>query len=315
LYFKFADRIIDLAQIDYTLRHDKSSEDYGSLLGALINCRHADYGRMEIPASGLIEFLHASVRNRSTSYATDEALCLATLTGLGMENISRFSGEEDRMYNFWRLLKPTPSTVAFWTGPRLKTPGRRWAPATIRGNLSLKLDHLMAMQGEDAGQELTVTERGLMLTAPGLLLDTADAYSSSENFVVICAAQGTVFEISAVDLAQNAASISQSVASEAMETLTPGRLALILKRGKRVDVAKYDPTAIDDHAVLVNVTVEAGKSEGPLYAAFLSNISVEVKSGLDLTVSGDVTERLGRDGNTPRYQATAFPDTQQWCLG
>lgn len=307
LYFQFADRIVDLAQIEHTLRYDKSAEEYGSLLGALINYRHADYNGMDIPPSGLIQFLHASVRNRSTSYSTDEPLCLATLAGLEMEDIARFTGEEDRMYNFWRILKPNPSMMAFWTGPRLRTPGRRWAPATLRGNLDLKLDHRKALDEESTGQDLVITDRGMMLRAPGLLLNTHELSSLRTKFLV-----SSVSSDNLVDIFKVSPTIESLSASSIPECATANgtistRTALILKRGKRLKVAEYDDTAIDDHALLVSV--ESGTQSPIIYAGFISNVSID-------TIERDHQPNPSSSyGNEPKISARVLPDDQQWCLG
>lgn len=315
LHFQFADSIIDLAQIERTLKRDKPWKEFGSALGALINFRHADYGNMGIPASGLIQFLHLSVRNRSTSYTTDEALCLATLAGLGMENIARFSGEEDRMYNFWRLLKPTPSMMTFWTGPRLKTPGRRWAPATLRGNLNLKLDQRMAFEEETAGQGLVVTERGLMLCAPGLLLDASDTLSLGARFLVSSASQNTVFDVCKTGSTFESAVVPPNSECKDVEELASTCMALIVKRGKRLKAAEYDQTAIDDHAVLVRVSVEAEKPGLPLYAGFISNVSIGIINGLNSPTAQTTLGEVVQGRNLPKFAGTEIPDTQQWCLG
>lgn len=307
LYFQFADRIVDLAQIENTLRHDKSAEEYGSLLGALINYRHADYNGMDIPPSGLIQFLHASVRNRSTSYGTDEALCLATLAGLHMEDIARFTGEEDRMYNFWRLLKPNPSMMAFWTGPRLKTPGRRWAPATLRGNLDLKLDHRKAFEEESTGQELVITDRGMMLRAPGLVFDTIDLSSLRTGFLVAGTSLDNLVDVFKVSPAIELPPALSNKEKTDVEGPVSHHVALVLKRGKRLKVAEYDDTAIDDHALLVNV--EANTQTPILYAGFLLNVSI------DPIEEDPQADTRSSSGDLPTIPARLLPDDQQWCLG
>lgn len=300
LYFKFADRIIDVVALERSLRYDKSLEEYGSLLGALFNYRHADQKDMGIPASGLIQFLHASVRNRSTSYASDEALCLATLAGLDMEEIARFTGEEDRMYQFWRLLRPTPSMMAFWTGPRFKTVGRRWAPATLRGNLKLKLDQRKASDEEGRGEEAIIAEAGMMLRAPGLLLDQLDQISLERGLLVRLDLEDKRFVVRRAGLLYEALFPSEVQCAPIREQ-TPC-LALILKRGKRLGVSEYDQAAIDNPGVFVRI--DDGRPGQLLYSRIISNVSVD---------------RVDFDGlaepGVPMFAGVMLPDSQEWCLG
>ncbi|KIW66891.1 hypothetical protein PV04_06180 [Phialophora macrospora] len=323
LHFQFADRVVDLGQIENTLRHDRSAEEFGSLLGALINYRHANYDGMHIPAAGLVQFLHASVRNRSTSYATDEALCLATLAGLRMEDIARFTGEEDRMYQFWQSLRPTPSMMAFWTGPRLKTPGRRWAPATLRGNLDLKLDQRKAAEEERNEVENIFTDRGLMLHAPGLLLDQGTVQEA--RFLVAAAPGNVVFEVRKAAVAPESLALNPNPQRTKVEGIDSACLALILKRGKRLGHAEYDEAAFDDHAILVRL--EEGSPDHVLFVGFVSNVSIDTFKFADSqdlqTLRGTCPALAGTTIKPPVinrehlavFAGTMLPDSQQWCLG
>ncbi|EXJ58384.1 hypothetical protein A1O7_05809 [Cladophialophora yegresii CBS 114405] len=324
LHFQFADRSIDIGQIETALRQDNYAEDFGgSLLAALINYRHANYGDMNIPAAGLIQFLHASGRNRSKSYATDEALCLATLAGLRMEDIARFAREEDRMYHFWQCLRPTPSMMAFWTGPRLKTPGRRWAPATLRGNLTLKLDQRKAAEEEQNEAGHIFTERGLMLHAPGLLIEQG---TEQEARILVATSTGNVvFHVCRTSDAPEPSVLVSGTRQTKMEVPGSVRLALILKRGKRVGPAEYDEAAIDDHAVLVRIEEESPYHV--LFAALVSNVSLDIS---EVAASGDlqtlraphtdpirttIMSPATDHGNLSVFVGTMLPDSQQWCLG
>jgi hypothetical protein len=323
LHFQFADRIVDLGQIENSLRHDKSAEEFSSLLGALINYRHANYEGMHIPAAGLIQFLHASVRNRSTSYATDEALCLATLAGLRMEDIAHFTGEEDRMYQFWQLLRPTPSMMAFWTGPRLKTPGRRWAPATLRGNLDLRLDQRKAAEEEQNEMENIFSEQGLLLHAPGLLID--EDIEQKARFLVAPTLDNVIFDVRMTAIVAEPLALGSTPQRTKVEGFASACLALILKRGKRLGHAEYDEAAIDNHAILVRI--EGGSPDHVLSVGFVTNVSVntfEVVDRQDFRTSREMSTALARTTIEPPvidheslsvFAGTMLPDSQQWCLG
>ena len=324
LYFQFADRVVDLAEIDHTLRHDRSSEDFGSLLGAVINYRHADYGDMNIPAAGLIQFLHASVRNRSTSYGSDEALCLATLAGLEMEDIARFTGEEDRMYHFWRLLRPTPSMMAFWTGPRLKTAGRRWAPSTLRV-LKIKLDMQKAGREEKDGVETVITDRGLILRAPGLLLGHQDEWPVNTDFVVIDAREYRRFIVRKAGILYEPLSSTSESRHEGPVEAKIARSAIILKRGKHLALTEYDKNVLDDYAVLVRI--EDGEPNQVLYSRLICNVLIDSigmhespdPCRLDEAAAVLPDIRAGptnaNDDKETILTGRMLSDDQQWCLG
>ncbi|KIX00487.1 uncharacterized protein Z518_10627 [Rhinocladiella mackenziei CBS 650.93] len=373
IYFHFADRIIDLASIEWSLRYDRSCREFSDLLGGLYNFRHADQKDMGLPASGLIQFLHASVRNRSTSYASDEALCLATLAGLDMEDIARFEGVEDRMYEFWRLLRPAPSLMAFWSGPRMRTKGRRWGPRTLRGGFDLNLDMKMAAREEEEAsmrgeKGAVITERGMMIMAPGLIFEAQEQdmrmeigpLVKGEQFLVQCVSAGeenkenSWFHVRKTRTDEVSDKLSQlpPASSEACQTKTEGRgghcdqcqYALILKRGKRLDVANYDEGAIDHQALLVSI--EQGRPGMVIFSDIIYNVSINqfpgevrqdprevtgsavisvsdrstanidhlalvngVEIGSELKASGDKEKRL------PVFNGWMLQDTQEWCIG
>jgi hypothetical protein len=121
---------------------------------------------METP--NLIALMHA-LKVRSTSVASDEALCLAALMKLDLAEIAKAQHDE-RMIAFWSLLKDVPRSIIFNTGIKLQKPGYRWAPSSflrpnsksedIRANLPVHAQH----------REVTgkVTLLGLEVEFPGL---------------------------------------------------------------------------------------------------------------------------------------------------
>lgn len=67
---------------------------------------------------------------RSTSVATDEALCLATLLDMDVVKVYQ-EPPEKRMIHFWRSFDTIPKRFLFLAHPKLQTPGLRWAPSTL----------------------------------------------------------------------------------------------------------------------------------------------------------------------------------------
>jgi hypothetical protein len=67
---------------------------------------------------------------RSCSKPEDETLAIAPILGLDEWPLLTATGEE-RMAKFWRLIERIPLAVIFLDGPKLQTPGLRWALKSI----------------------------------------------------------------------------------------------------------------------------------------------------------------------------------------
>ena len=79
----------------------------------------------------ILYFVVDALKFRSTSVATDEALCLGGILNLDMAQVLRAPAEQ-RMERVWGLLSDIPQDVIFLDAPRLSSKGFRWAPATLR---------------------------------------------------------------------------------------------------------------------------------------------------------------------------------------
>lgn len=78
--------------------------------------------------------LTRALEYRSTSKLEDEAICLASILDIKVEEIAKLSTREARMRMFYSLVKELPSSVLFHRGNRLSLDGVRWAPASLLGN-------------------------------------------------------------------------------------------------------------------------------------------------------------------------------------
>ena len=85
------------------------------------------------------EDLHAldtTLKYRSTSVASDEALCIGTLLGLPMDDLLEVpTTESARMGKVWDLVAwkydGIPQEMIFWASPRMRVKGYRWAPISL----------------------------------------------------------------------------------------------------------------------------------------------------------------------------------------
>lgn len=93
---------------------------------------HDNFASLE-PSVGIAGAVR-SLGNRSTSIASDEALCLGSLIGCNMEAIFQADPDE-RMIAFLSCFQTRgiPSSFLFWKGGRLSRPGYRWAPNSLLG--------------------------------------------------------------------------------------------------------------------------------------------------------------------------------------
>ena len=116
---------------------------------------------------------------RSTSVATDEALCLATLLDMDVMKLYQEPPEE-RMIHFWRSFDTVPLKFLNLNHPKLQTPGLRWAPSTLLRSpteLSLILQYStvsdkVAGRTDEAGAR---TEEGLLFQKDGWVFWTGDS--------------------------------------------------------------------------------------------------------------------------------------------
>lgn len=108
---------------------------------------------------------------RTTSVSTDEAICLAALLDLNVDNILNTpkEPEERRMETFWRMVKRVPVTLAFHFRPRLEIPGYRWAPRTL---LRVKSESEMFIYSDGALKPAEVTKNGLSFERAGFIFRT-----------------------------------------------------------------------------------------------------------------------------------------------
>jgi len=118
--------------------------------------------------SRTVWMLYRALHSRTTSVATDEPLCLSTLTGVDLKEIVSVR-KEDRMKRFWQLYDKLDTTILYWDGPRLQDPGLGWAPASL---LSTSPEAFLAYHYRliTDGQQVTRTEQGIVFRSQAILL-------------------------------------------------------------------------------------------------------------------------------------------------
>ena len=108
----------------------------------------------------------SAMKFRSTSVATDEALCLAVLFGLDMDVVTAEPAHL-RLLKVWSLIQRVPLSLLYWEMPRFSAiPGHRWAPTTMM--LPFSTFGLGSEYKGSSCDSAAVTEEGLRARAKGI---------------------------------------------------------------------------------------------------------------------------------------------------
>lgn len=115
----------------------------------------------------LLDMLSKALVFRATSVASDEALCLGTLTGTGMDTIVS-ALPPDRMRAFWSVQDGLSAAICLWNGPRLiGPPGYRWAPSGFLCNTDAGFGKISSAFNN---VEARRTPSGLVFSSPCIFL-------------------------------------------------------------------------------------------------------------------------------------------------
>lgn len=202
LYFRFNDRLVDSDLIEDQFMTQIGNGPYPDWFTwfqeALWMEALAHHGRLRFTThsakadQGFIEdlildeaTLHAislcmnrvSLYHRSTSVATDEALCLAVLMNFDIKELTQVA-PESRMLKFWCMFKELPPHVLYWVVPRMTDKGFSWASKTL-----MYYQSMGASQGETFDRDSVGRNRvkrlheGLLVEAPAIVFAKTTAES------------------------------------------------------------------------------------------------------------------------------------------
>lgn len=129
LLVQFSEQAVDYDALNERLKSGPRHSEYTLICNSLDEIRNA-WHRDDLVSSGLfLDFASSAMRYRATSVDTDEALCLATLAQVNMDQILEVEPKQ-RMKKFWELL-PIPAKIVFRTGDTIDEDGWRWAPSSL----------------------------------------------------------------------------------------------------------------------------------------------------------------------------------------
>jgi len=242
-----------------------------------------------------IHHVWGQLSHRGTSHAADEVNCLATLLNLKAEQFDKLldTPVASRHQAFWDTQTTgIPATVLFLPGPKMTTPGYRWAPASL-----LDCGH----SGAPYAVEAMPTPRGLSVSLPGILLSTPEQPTEA---VIACELNASTYYIRR-NMKYN------SPSWEGINVHKIPRLAVILAQHP----AHFDPEA-EPLIACVGALVEVESEEGGCFhVKYLRLVSVRREGTyfdrFPEPAWEEVEEREKKRVGKGRYVERG----QRWCVG
>lgn len=188
IHFQFSDAAYDL---DHGVEEFEASTELITdfTMARPLRERHHDirgFRKLDIGIHDKLHAVAAALHDRTTSVASDEALCLAVLLNLDVSEIAR-TEPELRMQKFWRMLPTIPESIVFSSSPTLDVDGLRWAPRTfLRSPLDISENSGIGegySPTETTSVPATLISRGLIVRHSGLLF-TSSTGVLPQNFYV-----------------------------------------------------------------------------------------------------------------------------------
>ncbi|KAL8646053.1 MAG: hypothetical protein Q9226_007036 [Calogaya cf. arnoldii] len=178
VWFQFADESVNVKTVFTNLsrQHIPSKVDHWLGLTIAMDLWMQIWGRGEsVPDTSQVGFSLSqtshSLRTRSVSVPTDEALCLINLMDMDLTRVTTVAPAK-RMEVFWRTFEKVPKSFLFSKANKMSDVGIHWAPSSFMGFLSEK--EWLGPQDLNSPREddphAIVTSVGLQLALPGFIL-------------------------------------------------------------------------------------------------------------------------------------------------
>ena len=153
LYFWFSDGAKNIEEMTQVLDSDSYDNCLPIPISALLFYRSM---RLVSANAGLERFYNICelVFQRSTTKASDEAICLSTLMDLDLASIAEAPDTEKMKYFYWQL-RTLPPDIIFASGPHMQDRGWEWAPRSFL-TVRSKKDRLMFSLGDAEGEQAAV---------------------------------------------------------------------------------------------------------------------------------------------------------------
>ena len=189
LWFQFHDQAEEIAVLNTRLFHEGTKDIrvmmiYQDLLSQfqwlkMLNAKSVadpsgkdtESGERKVVSLTTLDY---GLQHRAVSVAADEALCIATLLKLSLEEIQAVPEDaEDRMCKLWKLIAVKyggiPQKILYLGYPRLPTAGFRWAPRTLlhEGIVYRGRQRILSWADPNLGQP---DQNGLLVKCQGYII-------------------------------------------------------------------------------------------------------------------------------------------------
>jgi hypothetical protein len=285
LVFQFADGVTDLRVWRYAMFKDNSTQLWN--FTAVESSQFYWLLRLlsQYDSTQRVARLWNALQWRSTSRASDETICVASLFGLDLAEILR-TPKEKRMRKLLEMQQWFPPGIIFMNAERLDDEGFGWAPKSFLSRQSTELALL-----NDEKPPTCYNGIGLPVQYPGFLLSISKRPLCA-TFLVVDKDHESVHLV-----------MHQDDRSSSLNTLR--NPAIISSRDP-----SYAPETV---SILVDIEREEDSCK---YARFVARVVVR-KEQADLYISHTEGLQSEAELEVDEYLygiATSLPTDQQWCI-
>ena len=273
IYFQFAGVAINADDLFVRLATPPISYRTIPLFHSWLEIRLSWNGKLDSLEmnSEFVWMLYRALRFRTTSWLTDEPLCLATLAGVDVGEILK-ERRENRMRRFWELIPKLSTALMYWNGPRLTMPGLRWAPASLL-NSSPEAFHATSATQILKAKQAYRTSAGLVFTSPGILLGKWTTSIHGGFWLPVDDTVWNYIELASDigpprSLTRNDTTVVGQLAGWDGTSTPPQVLALLATASSHRDLAAYHNQAQSNPESVAVVSIYGTGLDGLFYASF-----------------------------------------------
>ncbi|KAI4282294.1 MAG: hypothetical protein L6R38_003028 [Xanthoria sp. 2 TBL-2021] len=177
VWFQFANEAVNVKTVFTNLNRRRVPTRVDRWLGtsmALDLCFQIWYRVGKVPNTSLVaaslSLTSHSLRTRSVSVPTDEALCLVNIMDMDLTRVTTVAPTK-RMEVFWRTFEKVPKSFLFSKASKMPVEGIHWAPSSFMGFLSEKewLGPQDLSSPREDDPHAIVTSAGLQLALPAFI--------------------------------------------------------------------------------------------------------------------------------------------------
>ncbi|VUC20313.1 unnamed protein product [Clonostachys rosea] len=255
----------------------------------------------------------AALAHRTTSVASDEALCLAVLLDLNVTEIAR-ADPALRMEKFWKMLPEVPQHFLGINRACMLVDGLHWAPRTFLASTLNKTRWGLPDSWEAHNMTIVPVKRtdlGLSLCCPGIRIEVKDNLIAGVFKVRI--SKGIWFHVGIRNTSKRYGYFEIGILNLFYNNEEDRRLSEVSQRVKPSRQVK-GLHGLMAKCVLVGIE---GDKNGVIHCRKLGTCNLEMRDspGLDELMGGGKSMGFGIHGDLLAVDGTLCQETQHWYLG